>query len=302
VGAAFGRVLAHAIEGLWRAMANPSPFVLLEQGASDGYLMEAILEEVRPEFREALRPVVVEPIEACRMLQEKRLSTHGVQWFETLEQGPAFTGIHLSNELLDAFPFHLLIAEDGGWRELRVCAEHTSLGLIPGPVSAEAQADAALLPSRPDGYLTEVRPAVGRWVQALAGVLREGYVLLFDYGMSAGALRDLSRTRGTFACYREHRRDDNLLEDPGGKDITAHVDFSDLAARARDAGFKVFGPREQGRYLVGCAEELLQTEACSDTFLRQFRTLIHPELLGHQFHAMALAAGNARSLPTPRGF
>ena len=48
---------------------------------------------------------------------------------------------------------------------------------------------------------------------------------------------------------KAHRPVDPLAE-PGGADLTAHVDFKALAATARAAGASVHGPVTQGRFLV----------------------------------------------------
>ena len=92
--------------------------------------------------------------------------------------------------------------------------------------------------ARVKGTIAELRPAAGKWIHALANRLRTGFVLVIDYGFSRDLLLSAHRTEGTFACYRAHRRDARPLEEPGEKDITAHVDFTALAETAREQDFK----------------------------------------------------------------
>ncbi len=73
---------------------------------------------------------------------------------------------------------------------------------------------------------------------ALARALGRGYVLLIDYGSVEGPA-------GPVHGYREHREVADVLADPGGTDITAGVDVSMIADRARSVGLSAFEPVTQ---------------------------------------------------------
>ena len=45
------------------------------------------------------------------------------------------------------------------------------------------------------------------------------------------------------------------LEAPGEADLSAHVDFADLARRAKASGLKSYGPLSQGAFLLGLGLE-----------------------------------------------
>jgi SAM-dependent MidA family methyltransferase len=100
------------------------------------------------------------------------------------------------------------------------------------------------------------------------------------------------RSGGTLACYAQHRRDDAPLENPGQKDITAHVDFSALAQDASACGLTLEGYTDQHHFLVGAATGLLKSlEGATPTpstlkILRSLRTLLHPETMGTQFKSI----------------
>jgi hypothetical protein len=108
------------------------------------------------------------------------------------------------------------------------------------------------------GTIAELRPAATAWIEVLAGKLRAGFVLIVDFGFSREQILAPHRTEGTLACYREHRRDGRPLEDPGEKDITAHVDFTALAASALEAGFELEGYTDQYHYLVAASQDLFE--------------------------------------------
>jgi SAM-dependent MidA family methyltransferase len=59
---------------------------------------------------------------------------------------------------------------------------------------------------------------------------------VIDYGRESGALRDAAtRMAGPALAYSEHRATSDLLGDPGGRDLTAHVDLTALRVAAASA-------------------------------------------------------------------
>ena len=119
VGSVFGKVLAGQLHEMWHRMGRPSRLALVEQGANDAQLALDILSSLDPEMLAATRYWIVEPFPILRGLQEQTLKAFEiVRWAESLEDLPNFEGIHLSNELVDAIPFHLLRSNGQTWEEL----------------------------------------------------------------------------------------------------------------------------------------------------------------------------------------
>jgi SAM-dependent MidA family methyltransferase len=295
VGPVFGKILAGQFREMWLRMGRPTRIALVEQGANDGQLALDILSSLDREILAATEYWIVEPFPVLRRLQEETLKVFAaVHWADTLENLPVFDGAHISNELVDAIPFHLFRSTGELWEELCITARHDRLvftvkepeGLIADQVRA--------LPPRIEGTIAELRPAARTWIQALARKLRSGFVLIIDYGFSREQLLAPHRIEGTFACYQAHRRDDRPLDEPGQKDITAHVDFTSLAELALDAGFRIEGYTDQHHFLVGASEGLLKRldgppDSASQKTLRSLRTLLHPETMGTQFRYLALS-------------
>jgi len=89
----------------------------------------------------------------------------------------------------------------------------------------------------------------------IAGALEEGYALTIDYGFTrAEAVRFPS---GTLMSYRRHTAREDVLEDPGGRDITAHVNFSALEAAGEATGLRreSFGTLAQTVLAAGEADQ-----------------------------------------------
>ena len=110
VGSVFGYILAGQFREMWFRLGRPSRFSLVEQGANDGQLALDILSATDEETLASIEYWIVEPFPILRRLQEQTLRAFGakVHWAENLDALPAFDGVHLSNELVDALPFHLI--------------------------------------------------------------------------------------------------------------------------------------------------------------------------------------------------
>lgn len=295
VGAAFGRVLAAQCAEVWDLLGRPRRFDLVEQGANDGRLAADILSGLEIDHPECFAAAVftlVEPFPHLRVRQAETLGRFAghIEWSPALEQ--PFTGVHLSNEYADALPVRLFVRAEGGWLERHVAVRDAALVFEDLPAVDLPE----ILPQEaPTGYVAEIRPAATDWIREIAAHLVRGVVLVVDYGFPRDVLHASWRTAGTLSCYRANCRDDDPLESPGEKDITAHVDFTALAEAAVEAGLRVTGFTDQYHFLVGAGAPLLlsleqqKPSAARDLTLREMKTLLHPETMGTQFKYLALA-------------
>jgi SAM-dependent MidA family methyltransferase len=300
VGRMFGRVLAAQCIEVWERMGRPSRFDIVEQGANDARLATDILDALQervPACYEAMRYVLVEPFSALAETQRRTLASHGshAHWVSTIEELDSFIGVHLTNEYADALPVRLFLRAGDGWLERYVTAHDGQLAFDDQP--AEPASTDHLPSDAPEGYLAELRPEAEEWITALAGKLDRGLLLVIDYGFPRSQLHAPWRTGGTLSCYRAHHRDDDPLEAPGEKDITAHVDFTALAQAGLTAGLDLAGFADQHHFMVGAGTSLLlemETSPASarrDADFREIKTLLHPETMGTQFKYLALARG-----------
>jgi len=288
IGPVFGAVLAGQFLEMWEALGRPSEFRLVEQGANDGRLSSDILKALSETPLARVPLTIIEPASILRQKQTATLAGCDVRWVERSEDLPPFEGVHFSNELFDALPFDILEAHAGAWHEMQVHADEAGFSFKPAPHPIQ-NID---LPPRPDGYRTELRRHQRDLIETLSARLRRGFLLAIDYGMPCAELLAPHRSGGTLACYARHRRDEAPLENPGQKDITAHVDFTALARDAAGCGFALEGYTDQHHFLVGAASGLLKSldgpAPTSSTLkiLRSLRTLLHPETMGTQFKSI----------------
>src|SRR5206468_104699 len=115
----------------------------------------------------------------------------------------------LSNELLDALPFHRVRRRDGVLYELRVgLADPPSasgrtafvdIDAAPSPVIEQYFAELGVEVA--DGCEAEVNLAAPAWTRRAATALRRGYLLTLDYGYEAEQLYAAWRKRGTLLTF-----------------------------------------------------------------------------------------------------
>ena len=309
VGPLFGSLLADFIAQVWRELGAPPEFAVVEQGAHDGTLAADILGGLRarqPALLQTARYVIIEPDEILRGAQRHTLGDFGEKVDQVGSAGelPAGHAVFLCNELLDAMPVHRVRFTREGWREMHVKpADGDGFEFVPGPVSCDELACELerLGHDFAEGYETEVNLTMLWWLREVAEARFAGALLVLDYGMSGDEYLSPHRDQGTLRRYVRHRTDDRVLEDLGGCDLTAHVNFSRLAREARSLGLDIAEFVEQGRFLTRiAADQLRASPGVRDAaWLRQFQSLTHPGIMGRSFQAMVLAksAGLSGILP-----
>jgi SAM-dependent MidA family methyltransferase len=88
---------------------------------------------------------------------------------------------------------------------------------------------------------------------------------------------------------------DDVLADPGRVDLTAHVDFGRIAVAGESAGLKTECLETQRRFLTWIMAETLKPGVdfgeWTQSRVRQFQTLTHPQHLGHSFRVIVQGRG-----------
>ncbi|HWO69970.1 MAG TPA: SAM-dependent methyltransferase [Actinomycetota bacterium] len=237
----FATLLARALREAWEAMGRPDPFPVVEVGAGDGTLARALLDEL------ADLPVRYAAVERSPGAREALLALGLAAVVDDIGRaGPIRDGIVLANELLDNLPFRVVRRRPEGMVEVLVGEGSGGLVEVEVPCSPEL---AALAPRLAPGEEAAVPTGALAFVDALAASLARGYALLVDYGSAEG------RSPGPVHGYRGHRLVERVLEDPGGTDVTAGVDFRAVSDRAEAAGLQVLGLLDQRDALLALGLE-----------------------------------------------
>lgn len=269
VHALFGRLIARQLAQFWQ-LTGAGAFTLVEQGAGDGYLALDILDtlaEEFPQFYAQLTYRIVEVSANHRQNQQQRLTSHlkaaKVDWC-SFEQLTPFRGVFISNELVDAFPLHLVTRQDGELREIMVNVEEGQLIEQLSETSDARLEEYFLLCDTPlvEGNRTEVSLAAMDWMTQVGKLIEQGAILTIDYGYPAAELLAPWRRNGTLLCYHRHQSNENPYQHIGRQDITAHVNFTLLETLGEKVGLQTHYFGEQYRFLLGLGfiEELLRLQ------------------------------------------
>src|SRR3981081_2165686 len=237
LGALFGRTLARQLRQILGENGK-----VLEIGAGSGALAEALLGELDCEYS------ILETSAELRHRQEQRLKSP-VRWLSALPE--RFRGVIIANEVVDAMPVHAVAWRPEGIMERGVATDGDRLLWKDRPAS-EALLEEARKINPPVPYESEIGLAGRAWMRTLARRLEGGALFVIDYGFPRHEYYHPQRAAGTLMCHHRHTAHGDVFARPGLEDMTAHVDFSALAAAARESGLDILGYATQAQFLVNC--------------------------------------------------
>lgn len=302
----FGELIGLWCIDVWQSMDAPDPFCLIELGPGRGTLMADAMRagKVVPDFGNAARVHLVETSPVLRELQQSSLADYTPQWHEAFADTPSGATIVVANEFLDALPIRQLVHRSGEWLERCVGTDRNGNFVFcesDEPCADHHQIPAGTTKIAREGEIAEVRPAVTVLIEEImARAAADPMVALFvDYG------HDRSAPGDTFQAVSGHGYTDPLIS-PGECDLTAHVDFHQLAETASAAGLGVHGPLSQRDFLLslGFAQrcERLMKNADKKTARAiecGAQRLVDPAQMGTLFKVLALSS---KTVPGPPPF
>jgi SAM-dependent MidA family methyltransferase len=304
VHAAFGWSLATLIASLLsklpREASGLAPhnqslhghYQILEVGAGTGQLACDILDALaaeHPELHSRIEYVIAERSPAMVRCQHDKLGplADKVEWAGLTGAGypnlESISGIVISNELIDAFPVHVIRVSPERLEELYVTcravdasihsqsrmssepepgfapattpdlpASSGGLDIAWGPLSSERirqYVDRLGVPLAP-GQVIEVNLSAIDWLNAVGRILANGYIVTIDYGDIAQHLYGGDRRRGTLRAFHEHALASSVLDLVGEQDLTSSVNFTALMEYGRDAGLETVSLERQSAFLI----------------------------------------------------
>ncbi|MCC3452623.1 class I SAM-dependent methyltransferase [Microcoleus sp. PH2017_08_TRC_O_A] len=265
----FAEVLGEQFVEMWQIIGKPHHFTIVEMGAGRGTFATHLLQYLQrqhPDLFKILEYIIVEISPVQQAVQQQNLAEFKIvkwcKWDEIANN--SIVGCFFSNELVDAFPVHQFIIEQGQLREIYVTANEEKneqsgskfievVGELSNPKIAEYFDLVGIDLSASvygDGYRSEVNLAALEWIKTVAEKLQRGYLLTIDYGHPAHRYYNPRRTEGTLQCYYRHRYHSNPYINVGWQDLTAHADFTALEKQGKLCGLEMMGFTQQAWFLM----------------------------------------------------
>lgn len=205
----FGILIAARLRQLWREMGSPEDFEVVELGAGRGEMAEAFQE-----FR------------------YWAVDLGATAWPER------FRGVVFSNEFFDSLPVDVAVRRGRDFVEKLVGWSEGRFVWVTGEKldGERGEYAARYLREAEEGAWVEIGLEALRWLERIARRLEDGYVITIDYGYTERELRRFPQ--GTLMSYRRHTASEDVLAEPGERDLTAHVAFSALEQHGEALGLR----------------------------------------------------------------
>ena len=304
ISSLFGQCLAQSIAEVLHETGGD----VLELGPGSGKLAIDILRALDERGRLPEKYYLLEVSADLRERQQLTVATlppHLAQravWLNELPQD--FIGAVIANEVLDVIPVHLVTFSSGGSFERGVALKDGAFTWQDIPaLPTQLQTPVAKIQEEylnhapPDGYLTEVAPAVAGLVKSLAQSIKRGALIFIDYGFRGAEFYHPSRITGTLMCHYRHYAHTDPFLFPGLQDITAHVDFTAVADAAVNANLALLGYTTQANFLLasgltGCLGREYPVAAANYLSLtNQAQRLVSPAEMGEFFKVIGFGKG-----------
>lgn len=294
----FGELLGLCLAQSWIEQGSPTPFILAELGPGRGTLMSDLLRAAErvPGFRDAADIWLVEASAPLRAVQLEALAGYRVNWADTVNDIPDGSLFLIANEFFDCMPVRQYRKTEAGWQEQMIGAEHGELGFVLG-AALPPQAVPDWARDLPPGAVIETSPASAAIADDIARRIARngGAAIIVDYG-------DWNGSGDTLQAVKAHRKI-GPLDKPGQSDLTAHVNFAELAQAAKPhVGVTVMMPQGELLLRLGIREraEALSKNRDPETLKAHaaaFRRLTHADEMGQLFKVIAFYPTNATPPP-----
>ena len=330
MGPWLGLGFADAIHWAWQQLGEPKHWCLLEQGGGSGRLLAQVMQALRQDIRHGLslpdKLIAIERSSHMRQRQQQCYQQHDISvlQFDSLQaiddhillsdDGTPLPVVVFSNELPDAFPVCCFTKQRGQLFERGVIQSKACAGGFDWQCAATSlEADSMpnirqdLQDTWPEGYISEWNPASPSWQASLAAKLQQTIVLTVDYGYTQSEYYRGNRQEGTLMGHHEHQVIHDVLSiTPGSLDMTAHIDFTTLAATGLRYGLEPCAYLTQGAWLAQSPAVIQRIQAHANApspesvaemaFAKQ---LLMPFGMGESFKLLIQSKGLSQALAAP---
>ena len=284
----FSEIIAVWMIACWERFGKPKNFNIVELGPGDGSLTSILLKSFKkfPEFNSIKKLFLFEESNFLKKIQKKKILNRDVKWinnFNEIKRGPV---IFFGNEFFDAIPIkqfkkinnslfekNFFLDKNYKIKEIFKKASPQNLKIIK---SYKTLKKLRFIEFPKQGF-KELKKISKKITQL------QGCILMVDYGYLK------PNNQNTLQSIMKHKKN-NLLNNLGKADITAHVNFSLLNEFFLKNGLKIKNVISQKNFLetMGIIERAdiiakkLKFSEQSDLYMRMKR-LLSPKYMGKLF-------------------
>ena len=284
----FSEIIAIWIVACWESFGKPKSFNIVELGPGDGTLSRTLLKSFErfPEFNSTKKLFLYEGSRYLKKIQKKTILNRDVKWinnFNLIKKGPV---IFFGNEFFDAIPVKQFKKINNSFFEKNyILDKDYKIKEIFKKVSTK---NAEIIKSFKT--LKKLKfiefPKLGfRELKRISRKINQlkGCILMIDYGYLKPS------NQNTLQSVIKHKKN-NLLDNLGKADVTAHVNFTLLNEFFSKNGLKIKNIISQKNFLEAMgilerakivAKKMKFTEQ-SDLYLR-IQRLLSPKYMGNLF-------------------
>ncbi len=237
---------------------HPKPWHLIEVGAGDGSLAEAVLDALGWAARRRITYHIVESSPILTRQQQSRLPHGAATWHTTMPSAATACGgraVVFSNELADAFPATVLAwnAALRTWNQVFLeLRDNGAVEEVPDPSPIDPELGPGLQ-NHPfnDAQRIEIHLSWREWLSSWIPRMRQLDLLTIDYGDRFPNLyhrKPLGTLRGFF--HHTPVNGPELYQRVGNQDLTADVNFSALSHWGDELGLKTLTFSNQRDFIL----------------------------------------------------
>ena len=284
----FSEMIAIWIVASWEYFGKPKKFNIVELGPGDGSLTNVLIKSFKrfPDFNSVKKIFLFEESDYLKKIQKKKISTNKVKWikdFSKIRKGPV---IFFGNEFFDAIPIkQFKRIKNSLYEKCYSLDNNNKIKEIFKKASCSNIKEIKSYKTLKKLKFIEF-PKLG--FQELKKISKKitklnGCILMIDYGYFK------PNNQNTLQSVMKHAKN-NLLNNLGKADITAHVNFALLNEFFVNNGLKIKNIITQKQFLENMgilerakilAKKMKFTEQ-SDLYLR-IQRLLSPRYMGELF-------------------
>ena len=222
-----------------------------------------------------------------------------VTWLGSLDIEP-IDGIVLANEVIDALPFKRFCIENEQVYELGVTYSggifEVSKKESSEKLRDEVEAISVEIKRKiEDGFTSEIRLDFHKWFRSISSLIRKGSMIFIDYGYDRNDFYRSERSSGNMICHYQNQIIEDPLKNIGCQDISASVDFTQLANSAIEEGFFIDLFTTQSMFLLGeqSLNMIMDIEKDEERIMeiQKLKQLVMPNQMGDVFKCMVMGKG-----------